>query len=183
MSTRSIAIVALLAALVAALGFLLAGIPNVELVSLASFASGAAAGARCGAAAGALGLALYSGLNPYGAAPPPTFVSQVLGGALLGLAGAWVAARARADAGPKPAARRWDGPILLGAAGLILTLAYDGLTNYGTAVAIGAAADPWPVLAGGWAFGVWHTVWNVGFFATLGPPLLAALARRRLLGS
>ncbi len=176
MSTRTIAAVALFAALVAALGFLLAGIPNVELVSLASFASGAALGPRGGAAAGALGLALYSGLNPYGAAPPPTYLSQVAGGAMLGAAGAFVAARARANP-------RWNGPILLGAAGLILTLAYDGLTNYGTAVSIGAAADPWPVLWGGWAFGVWHTVWNVGFFAGLGPPLLAALARRRLAGS
>ena len=186
MSTRSVAAVALLAALVAALGFLLAGVPNVELVGLAAFVSGAAVGSRRGAAAGGLGVALYSGLNPYGAAPPPTFLSQVAGGALFGAAGGFVAARGHADSARGGRASRIlapGGPVLLGAAGLLLTLAYDGLTNYGTAVSIGAAADPWPVLVGGWAFGVWHVVWSTAFFATLGPPLLAGLKRRRLAGS
>ena len=186
MSTRSVAVVALLAALVAALGFLLAGIPNVELVGLASFVSGAAIGSRRGAAAGGLGVALYSGLNPYGAAAPPTFLSQVAGGAMFGVAGGFAAARANARSPrdrPGSPALAADGPVLLGAAGLVLTLIYDGLTNYGTAVSIGAARHPWPVLVGGWAFGVWHVVWNVAFFATLGPPLLAGLRRRRLAGS
>lgn len=176
MSTRSIAVVALLAALVAALGFLLAGIPNVELASLAAFVSGAATGSRRGAAAGGLGMALFSGLNPYGAAPPPTFLSQVAGGALIGAAGGVVAARVRAGRPRVPGG--WSGPILLGAAGFVLTWLYDGLTNFGTAVSIGAARDPWPVLAGGWAFGLWHMVWNTGFFAALGPPLVGRLARR-----
>lgn len=162
MSTRSVAVVALLAALVAALGFVLSGVPNVELASLGAFVSGAAVGSRRGAAVGGLGMALYSALNPYGAAPPPTFAAQVAGGALFGAAGG------RASS---------SSPILLGALGLVLTLAYDGLTNLGTAFSIGAGRDPWPVLVSGWVFGAWHAAWNVAFFAVLGPPLLAAIRR------
>ena len=62
---------------------------------------------------------------------------------------------------------------------MILTFLYDGLTNLGTAFSIGAGHDPWPILVGGWAFGAWHVASNTAFFATLAPPLSAALRRRR----
>ncbi|MFN8177221.1 MAG: ECF transporter S component [bacterium] len=177
MSPRSVATVAVLAALVAALGFLLSGIlhiPNVELVSLASFASGTLLGPSRGAAASGLGMAIYSGLNPYGAAPPPTYLSQVAGMALFGAAGG--------VAGPpiaSPSFAKWRGALAAGGLGLVLTFLYDGLTNLGTAISIGAARHPWPILVAGWAFGAWHVASNVVFFAGLAPPLLAALRRRR----
>jgi hypothetical protein len=174
MSTRSAATIALLAALVAALGFLLSGVPNVELVSLATFVSGWATGARGGALAGGIGMAIYSGMNPYGAAPPPTFVAQVAGCAIVGVAGGLAAGRLAL-----PGRRAWARALLFGGAGSVLTLAYDGLTNLGTAVSIGAIRDPWPVLVAGWAFGAWHVASNAALFAGLGPPLVAALARRR----
>lgn len=176
MSPRFLAPVAVLAALVAALGFLvaLAGIPNVELVSLASFASGTLLGIRRGAAVGGIGMGLYSGMNRYGAAPPATFLSQVLGMAIVGGAGGAIAGRL---ASPKLAG--WRASAVAGALGLVLTLVYDGLTNLGTAFSIGAGHDPWPILVGGWLFGAWHAASNVAFFAALAPPLSAALRRRR----
>lgn len=174
MSTRSVAIVALLAALVAALGFLLAGVPNVELASLAAFSSGTAVGARRGAAAGAIGMGLYSSLNPYGAAPPPTWVAQVAAFALIGATGGALAGRP--DDGTLAS---WRGSVLLAGIGLVLTVVFDTLTNWGTAVAVGAGRDPWPFLVAGWAFGLWHVVWNVAFFAILGPPIVRMLRRWR----
>src|SRR5262249_44595989 len=147
MSPRSIATVAVLAALVAALGFLLTGvihIPNVELVSLASFVSGALVGPLRGAAAAAIGMALYSGMNPYGVAPPPTYLSQVMGMATFGAVGGVIGPRIAA-----PGGRRWRSVTVAGGLGLVLTLFYDGLTNLGTALSVGAGRDPWPILVAG----------------------------------
>jgi uncharacterized membrane protein len=174
MSSRSAAAVAMFAALIAAVGFVFASVPNLELLTLVTFVAGAVTGARRGATAGGIGMALYSSLNPYGIAPPPVFVTQLAGAALFGAAGGWMAFRLRPAAESLP--RR---ALRLGAAGLVLTLVYDGLTNYGTAVSIGAARAPWPVVAAGLVFGAVHLVTNTILFATLGPPLLRVADRVR----
>jgi len=174
MSPSSIASLGVFIALVAGLGFLLSGVPNIELMSLMTFVAGAVLGPLRGMVVGAGAMGLYSGLNPYGMAPPPTFAAQVIGAAAIGAAGGW--------ASPGGALMRtraaWRAP--LGAAvGVALTLLYDVLTNLGTAVSMGAWRDPWPFLVGGISFGVWHIVWNGAFFGVGLPPLLGVLARRR----
>ncbi|MHC4925621.1 MAG: hypothetical protein ACYTG4_16345 [Planctomycetota bacterium] len=122
-----------------------------------------------GAVAGAAAMAIYSGLNPYGMAPPPTFIAQVAGAAGIGAAGGLLGRRLAG--GPLRSAG-------LGAAiGFALALGYDLLTNLGTAFSAGLAVVP--TLIGGIAFGVWHIVWNSVVFAVAGPPLLAALRRRQ----
>jgi uncharacterized membrane protein len=172
MTSRSVATLGILTALVAALGFALAGVPNVELVSLSSFAAGAVLGAGRGALAGGTGMAVYSSLNPYGLALPPVFVAQVAGMALFGAAGGRLGERIAAA----PAAAA----VPLGAAaGLALTLVYDLLTNVGTVAVMGAWSDPAPVILGGIAWGVWHLVSNVALFAVVAPPLLRAIRRRQ----
>jgi uncharacterized membrane protein len=171
MTSRSVATLGILTALVAALGYALAGVPNVELVSLASFVAGFVLGAAGGAFAGGAGMALYSALNPYGIAMPPVFVAQVIGMSLFGLAGArsgpWLA-------GSSPPLAVTAG-VAIGAG---LTLVYDVLTNLGTVAVMGAWSDPWPVLAGGIAFGLGHLVSNAVLFGVLLPPLLVTLRRR-----
>jgi hypothetical protein len=164
MSSRSVATVGMLAALVAALGYLLSGVPNVELMTLGIFVSGTLVGAAGGAGIGACGMALYSGFNPYGMAPPPTYATQVLGAAGIGAAGGLLA-------GSVP------GPLRTGAVGFLLTLGYDVLTNLGTAWSTGL--DVVPVMIGGITFGIWHMLSNAVLFAVAGPPLLTALRRRR----
>jgi len=173
MSSRSVASLGIFTALVAALGFALSGVPNIELMSLGTFVSGALLGPVRGAIVGAGAIAIYSSFNPYGLAPPPTFAMQVAGAALIGLAGGVVAGRFAPES--SSLAR-----IVVGAAsGLVLTFVYDVLTNLGTAWSIGAASDPWPILWGGLAFSAWHIAWNTVVFAACAPPLLAALRRRR----
>jgi uncharacterized membrane protein len=171
MTSRSVATLGILTALVAALGYALAAVPNVELVSLASFVAGFVLGRGRGAFAGGAGMALYSSLNPYGIAMPPVFVAQVIGMALFGLCGAWIGPRLAV--GPPPLAAG------LGiATGAVLTLVYDILTNLGTVAVMGAWSDPWPVIAGGVAFGAGHVLSNAVLFGVLLPPLLVALRRR-----
>ncbi len=86
--------IALFASLTAALGFLLAPIPNVELVTFGLFMGGALLGARAGAIAALLAVGLYFGLNPYGSslAFPTLFLAQLLAGAFIALLGALHAA-------------------------------------------------------------------------------------------
>ena len=171
MTSRSVATLGILTALVAALGYALAAVPNVELVGLASFVAGFVLGGGGGAFAGGAGMALYSALNPYGIAMPPVFVAQVTGMALFGLAGARLGPRLAAS--PPPLA------VALGVAtGAVLTLVYDILTNLGTVAVIGAWSDPWPVIAGGVAFGAGHLVSNAILFGVLLPPLLVSIRRR-----
>lgn len=167
-STRDVARLAFFVALVAALGFLrqvLLPIPNVELMSLATFIAGAMLGKGAGAVAGAAAMGIYSLLNPLGPAPPPVFAAQIVGLALFGVAGGFLA-KTRA------------GAVVLGAAGFLLTLLYDVLTNLGTVWVMGAFSDPWPVLVGGLLFGVGHMAWNTAAFALAGPPLVHWIARQ-----
>ncbi len=171
MTSRSVASLGIFAALVAAVGFALSGVPNVELMSLMIFVAGAVLGPGHGALVGVVGMGIYSGFNPYGLAPPPTFLSQLLGAAGIGAAGGWLAHGDRLGRGARAAA--------IGAGlGAVLTLAYDVVTNLGTALTMGAALDPWPIVWGGVVFSVLHIVWNTIFFA-IGLPALLAVRRRR----
>jgi uncharacterized membrane protein len=87
MTPRTIALLGVLTAWVAALGFVLSPVPNVELMTLSTFLAGALLGVSGGALVGSLAMAIFSGLNPYGMAPPPVFVSQVIGLACVGAVG------------------------------------------------------------------------------------------------
>ena len=107
----NIALTAAFIALAVTLGFLLAAVPNIELVTLTVFLGGAATGVRNGLLIGALSALLHSGLNPLGLPLPFVFVAQVIGWALVGLCGACLVARLVA----MPA--RWR-PVALGLIGV-----------------------------------------------------------------
>ena len=176
MTTRQLATLGILTALIAALGYALASVPNVELVALSSFVSGFVLGSRGGAFAGAAGMALYSVFNPLGLAPPAILTAQVAGAALYGAAGGWLG----------PRVLSWlerpgfvVGTVAAGAIGAVLTAVYDLLTNVGVVVDIRAFADPWPIILGGMAFSVAHVGSNAAVFAGLLPAVLRAIDRRR----
>jgi hypothetical protein len=174
MSSRSVATFGVFTALVAGLGYALSGIPNVELMNLTTFLSGAALGVGAGALVGGLAMAVYSTFNPYGAAPPPVFATQIVGLALTGVLGGALARFLLGFSRP----RAWQF-LVGGAIGFGVTLLYDVLTNLGTAWSMGAYRNPLPVLKAGLLFGIWHVVWNTILFAICLAPLLAILRRRR----
>ncbi|MCP4548976.1 MAG: hypothetical protein GY835_21180 [bacterium] len=82
--------IALFASLAAALGFLLAGVPNIELLTFCLFTSGYIQGLRAGIATGLLATLIYYGLNPYGSSLmfPPLFLSQLTAGVVISALGA-----------------------------------------------------------------------------------------------
>lgn len=168
---RRIALMGMLASLGVTAGYLLAGLPNVELISLVLFASGFLLGARDGAITGGAAGLLYTVLNPFGPAHPVVSIAQAAGFALVGAGGALVRPNAVWSRGPVPVA------ALLGVLGAVLTAAYDIATNTAFGWIIGQVRAT--VLLG-IPFLVIHVVSNAVIFAVVGSALLSVLRRRPL---
>ena len=166
----------LLTAASVALGIALAGVPNVELMTLTVFVSGFLLGIGSGAVVGAASIALHSLFNPLGAALPPLLAGQVIGFAVVGAAGGWI--------GPILVRLRQRPMAFLvaGMVGLMLTLLYDLLTNIGAFYTITGERGQGNLVQfviAGLLFTVMHVVWNTALFATTARPILNVLARYR----
>lgn len=173
--TRKALLAALLIAATVALGYALAGIPNVELMTITVFISGYLLGAKLGAIVGAVSIAVYSVFNPMGAALPPLFVAQVVAFAVIGIAGSILG-------GVVAKLPRVGAIIVAGVTGLVLTSLYDALTNIGAFYSITGEDAPTNLLKfiiGGIVFVVMHLVWNTALFAVALKPTLNVLARYR----
>jgi len=186
---RGVALVAVFVGLAAALGFALAPVPNVELVTFTVFAAGATLGRARGALVGALTAALYSGLNPAGSgvAIPTLFAGQILAWSLTGFVGG-LAGRLLVPLTRKATALR---VAVSGALGALLTIVYQGAVILGLALAgmtlAGADAgwsawrsDLGAALAANAFFSLVHVVSNGILFSVLAPqivPRLRALVR------
>lgn len=143
-------------------------IPNLEVLTLVVFCSGVLLGAGWGMAVGALSMAIFSGLNPYGPAHPVVMASQIVGIVASGAAGALFHRAGFPAHGP--AVRAW----MLGVCAIVLTAFFDFITNLASGLVFGQVRA---TLIGGIPFSLWHIGYNVLFFAVLGTPLVAVFAR------
>jgi hypothetical protein len=168
---RTVILAALFVALSVALGFLLAGVPNVELKTLTVFMAGAFCGARLGCAVGALSILVHSLFNPLGPAPAPLLAAQVAGFVAIGAAGGIAGPRIGSSGGWCVAA--------CAAAGFGLTLLYDALTTVATAfIALGASrfiGGLGGFAVAGIGFTALHEGVNATVFAVAVPPLMKAV--------
>ncbi len=161
-------------------GYLLSGVPNLELVTLLSALAGAALGPGLGAVAGALAATLFSLGNPYGPPLPWLLAAQAAGQATAGLLGG-LATEPLLDL--RRAGRRGTAALLAAGVGLAATLVYDLLTNGASALAL--ALDLRVVAVGAVPFALLHLAGNVPIFALLFPvlaPRAAVLGRPALRG-
>ena len=161
-STPKIAKIGVFVALAIALNLVLLPIPNVELISFVVFSSGYLLGVTEGGMVGLLAMFLYSVFNPMGIPPLPILMAQVISMALIGASGGMVA-RLRWLSGAKIV-----GFLVVGLAGLVLTLVYDLLTNLAVAYMAGQLI---PVLVGGAFFSLIHIVSNTIIFTALSPAI------------
>jgi hypothetical protein len=143
-------------------------IPNFESLSLVALCAGVLLGLRDGVIVSSLMMLLYTLLNPYGPAPPLVMIAQVLGMGLAGASGAWFG-RIGGPAWP-PVRRAW----VLGVVAVVVTAAFDLVTNTATGLVFGKI-QYW--LIAGIPFSLWHIGFNVALFAAIGTPLTAVLAR------
>ena len=132
------------------------------------FCAGVLLGARDGAGVGILTMTLFSLLNPYGPAHPLVTLSQVLGMAAAGLAGAWAARLGLPQRATRVRA------ISLAALAIPLTAFYDLITNLATGVLLGQIRV---TLLMGIPFSLWHIGYNVALFAVIGTPLVGVCGR------
>ena len=173
--TRKALLAALLIATSVALGFALAVIPNVELMTITVFISGYLLGVRLGAIVGVAAIAVHSIFNPLGAALPPLFAAQLVGFAIIGISGS-------ALGGVIARLPRAGAIVVAGTSGFAVTLLYDVLTNIGAFYSITGENAPTNLLKfviGGIVFVVMHLVWNTALFVVALKPTLSVLARYR----
>lgn len=150
---------AMLIALAVALGYLLAAVPNVEAISAVSFFSGYLLGAATGALVGGVSILLFSVLNPLGPSFPLVLAAQVLMMALMGACG---------DVWRRVIMLTGRAEFFAATFGVVLTLAYGVIADYGFAVSMGRWKDPFPVIAAGLPFSVVHIVSNGLIFGGTG---------------
>ncbi|MBN1756269.1 ECF transporter S component [bacterium] len=146
-------------------GYLLAPIPNLEIVSLILAFSGFLLGIPYGMLVGAIGFFLYSVLNPFGIAPPPVLLAQIMGGMIIGLTGGIYRRFCF-----KPQYTLINS-LWAGFWGLLATLAYDLLTNLGAYIAAASRETLIVFLIAGLSFSLIHIISNVLIFAILFPIL------------
>jgi LytS/YehU family sensor histidine kinase len=172
-ATRITLLACLLTALIYAAGQVLAGVPNVEVVTLLSFLSGYLLGPWLGAAVGGAGMGAHSLFNVLGAAAPPVWISQIVSYAFIGFCGAWIGPRiARMSA-------RTAQSFAAAVTAAILTLWYQLVVNTVSFWAFATNVPLWTYVWGGIAFAAVQVVWNAALFFVALPPTVRVLARAR----
>jgi len=153
-------------ALIVGLGFALAAVPNIELVTVLIFFAGALMGFSWGVAVALLGEGLFSVLNPIGSGLvfPPLLIAQLLAMGLVAIAGAIV------GRWPGAVTEQWFSRLILGITGSLLTLIYDMLTSAAFPLVSGFnRAETIAAIVGGIAFSVVHIISNGLIFALFVP--------------
>lgn len=116
---------ALFTSLTVVLGYLLAAVPNVELMTLSVFLCGVFTGPRYGAATGILSITLYSFFNPFGISLPPLLAAQITGFLVIGIAGGLLRKIILVGGGVAV--------VVSAVSGFLITLFYDILTTIASA--------------------------------------------------
>ncbi len=170
MGVRKIAFCGLFSALGISLGYALASVPNVELITATLFISGFFLGVKEGILVGIITESLYSLLNPYGMAPPPLFIVQVLCMALAGFTGGVMG-----KIGPlKP----WKRSVLIGLAGFLLTLNFAAATTFSFVILMGYSFSRLMAsFSAGMGFYAIHIATNTAIFSLAVPVLLDILKK------
>jgi hypothetical protein len=161
-------------------GFLLSGIPNVELMTFIAALAGGVLGPGLGFLSGACCAVIYSLGSPYGLPVPLLLGAQALGMGGAGLLGGWFA---RPIVALRRGGRHWRAAQLALGCGLLATLGYDLLTN--GAIALAFDTDVRIVAAAAAPFVLLHLGGNLPPFLLLFPALAtrgAQLARSPLRG-
>ena len=152
-------------------GYLLAGVPNVELMTLVIALAGAVLGMRKGFLAGVLAAAIYSLGSPYGLPHPLLLLAQTCGLGMAGVFGRLGAQRIGSVLVPRGRVRTL---ILAAATGFTATLVYDVFTNLAIIGAFDLSAGV--VLAGAVPFFLIHAGVNTAIFTIMLPVLLPRLS-------
>ena len=172
-ATRITLLACLLTALMYAAGQVLAGVPNVEVITLLAFLSGYLLGPWLGAVVGGAGMGAHSLFNVLGAVAPPIWIAQIVCYAFVGSSGAWIGPRIA-----RMSARAAQG-FAAAVTAVVLTLVYQLIVNTVSFLAFATHVALWTYVWGGIAFAAVQVVWNAALFFVVLPPTVRVLARAR----
>jgi len=164
--SRQIAYSGIFIALILGIGYALAFIPNVELITAMIFLAGVLMGFRRGIMIGIIGEFLFSALNPMGSGLlfPPLLLTQVLAMTLVSLSGATLR---HFVINFKPGLKDI---LIIGGTGLGLTLIYDVFTSAAFPISAGFTFhETVATIIAGLAFSTVHLISNVLVFVLLVP--------------
>lgn len=176
-SVRQPVLLGLFIGLAVGVGYLLAGVPGVELMTLVTALAGLSLGARSGALVGALAALVYSVGSPYGVPLPPILAAQVLGMAAAGVLGGLLAVPLARTGSLRGTA------LLAGCGGAAAAIFFDVITNLAIALAYDTPLAAVAAMAA--TMFLIHLAVNTAVFAVVVPaalPRLANLARGGLVG-
>jgi uncharacterized membrane protein len=165
-NARQIAFSGIFIALILGVGYALAFVPNVELLTAMIFLAGVLMGLKTGIIIGICGEFLFSALNPMGSGLlfPPLLIVQMVSMALVGAIGGLL----------RRYILMWKRSIsnllTIGAIGFFLTLLYDILVSAAFPISAGFSLQQTvATIIAGLAFSVVHLVANTLVFILLVP--------------
>ncbi|MBU1065676.1 hypothetical protein KJ762_02070 [bacterium] len=165
-NSRLIAFSGIFIALLLGVGYALAFVPNVELLTAMVFMSGVLMGFKRGIIIGVVGEFLFSALNPMGSGLlfPPMLIAQLIAMAIVSFLGALTRNYVlRCKQGIISA-------IIMGGIGLLLTLFYDILVSAAFPVSAGFSfREVVGTIIAGLAFSIVHLIGNTLVFILLVP--------------
>ena len=152
------------------LGFALAHVPNVELVTATVFISGYLLGWKSGLIIGLLTESIYSTLSPYGMASLPLLAGQVIAMSITGLCGGWAAKHIPI--------KGWFSTLKTGSLGLILSIQFALITTSGYVLFAGISKPMiLTSIITGLGFYITHFISNFLIFSLLVPGLILTLQK------
>jgi len=163
---RKITYSAIFIALIVGVGYALAFIPNVELVTALIFLAGVLMGWKSGIIIGGIAEFLFSALNPLGSGLifPPMLIAQVLAMIIIGIVGGF---SRKYILNWQPRAQNI---IVIGLIGGVLTLFYDTCVSLAYPLSAGFNIQGLvTTLIAGLAFSVIHIIANLIIFLLLVP--------------
>ncbi|HLE74538.1 MAG TPA: ECF transporter S component [Candidatus Bathyarchaeia archaeon] len=163
MNSRKVAIITVLAALSIATNYALLPFFNVKFMDFIVFVGGFCFGPFAGGFIGAVSWAIYGSLNPLGFSLP-VWLSTMFAEAIFGVVGGFTA---RFLVLPKNSSVNKDKIgtcILFGVVSMLLTFAYDFITNIAYAYAYDINLIV-AIIVGFIPFGIVHLLSNVVFFS------------------
>lgn len=168
-------LMAIFAALVVVLGYLLVYIPNIQLVFVMLFLTGFIMGKKDGAAIGLMGSFLFCFFNPLGASPLPLLAFQIVYYSCIAIMGASIHSLLKNKEYFKPKEDLYVLKVLIlfGSLGGLLTFLYDVLTTVIHAlVFFGTLKAFWPTYLIGITFTTVHLISNILIFVFVLPALI-----------
>ncbi len=161
-------------------GYLLAGVPNLELMTFLNVLAGAVLGPGLGAFCGGASAAIFSLGNPVGVPVPVLLAGQILG---MGFAG-WLGGRAAEPILARlRGGRQRLGAVLCAVLGVAATFVFDLATNLASLIAFDL--EPRVLAVGALPFALIHQAGNLPLFLIVLPlvlPRFVGLARASLRG-